>query len=406
MPRGAVRVVTFLLALLAAGFAVPSAAGVSGELRVLYVLATWGPTPFTGGDAERVARETDAFFQTSSSGRLSMPGSVVGPIVLPRAVFDSCDATVMRTHVPSSTVAGYDRVLFATPHAQECRFAGLASSNEALLNGRLDVLLAVHTLGLAHANSWHCIALGCTVDEYGNVFSVMGGGSGDFNAYEKARLGWLNALVRPRGQGTHEIGPIEGPTRLPQALLVTTAASEFWFEYRGRATPSFDGDSEQPPGVAVIAGPASGSQASPYPDPNILLPNPSGGGRWAYTRGEAFAQRDVFTVVVERHGPESASLRFQWLDRVAPARPRLRVQATGRGRVEVSWGRARERESGVETYTLLSDRRIAGVFDATLVGPTSRATLRLARGSHRVSVFATDRAGNRGLATSVRVRVR
>jgi hypothetical protein len=408
MPQRAARVVVLLVASLTAGFVVPSATGVSGELRVLYVLATWGPTPFTRADAEHVARETDAFFQASSSGRLSMPGFVVGPILLPRAVFDSCNATTIRNEAPRSTLAGYDRVVLVTPLVDACRFAGEARATEVLLNGRLDTALAVHelghTLGLDHANSWHCIALGCTVDEYGNPFSVMGGGSGDFNAYEKAKLEWLNGLVRARGDATYEIGPIEGPPTLPQALVVTTAASEFWIEYRGRATPSFAGDSEQPPGVAVIAGPAPGSQMSPYPDGNILLPNPSGGARVAYTTGESFAQRDVFTVVVEGHTSESAALGFEWLDRVAPNRPRLHVRAKGRGRIEVSWGRARERGSGVETYTVLSNGQVAGVFDAK--HPGSSATLSLSRGTHRVSVYATDRAGNRSIATSARVRVR
>ena len=325
MPRGTARVVIFLLALLTAGFAVPSATGVSGEIRVRYVLATWGPMPFTHADAERVARETDAFFQASSSSRLLMPGSVVGPVLLPRTVFDSCNATTIRSEVPASTLAGYSRVALVTPHVQACRFAGEARPTEVLLNGQLHAALAIHELGhtleLDHANSWHCIALGCTVDEYGNPFSVMGEGSGDFNAYEKAKLEWLNGPLHARGNASYEIGPIEGPTTLPQALIVTTAASEFWFESRGRPTPSFRGDSEQPPGVAVIAGPAAGSQLSPYPDGNILLPNPSGGARFAYTAGESFVQRDVFTVVVERHAPEGATLRLEWLDQGRPEPP-------------------------------------------------------------------------------------
>jgi hypothetical protein len=401
----------FLVALLTAGFLVPSAAGASGELRVLYVLATWGPMPFTHADAERVATETDAFFRASSTDRLSMAGSVVGPIQLPRAVFDSCDATTLRNEAPPSTFVGYDRIAFVTPFVEACRFAGEANPTEVLLNGRLSTPLAVHelghTLGLGHAHGWHCIALGCTIAEYGNVFSVMGDGRGDLNAYEKAELGWLTGLVRPIRQATYEIGPIEGSTTLPQALVVRTASSEFWFESRGRPTPSFLGDTEQPAGIAVMAGPAEGdqAQASPYPRGNILLSHPSGGTRFAYTTGESFVQRDVFTVVVERHAPESATLRFEWLDRVPPARSRLRVRKTGGRRVDVSWDRARERGSGVETYTVLVDGRAARVVDGQLPYLSSSATLRLSRGTHRVGVFATDRAGNRGGTTSVRVRV-
>jgi hypothetical protein len=335
-----------------------------------------------------------------------MPGSVTGPTLLPRTVFDSCDATTIRRQSPAATFAGHSRVVFVTPPVEACRFSGKAESTEVLLNGRLEVLLAVHelghTLGLAHANSWYCIALGCTVDEYGSAFSPMGSGGGDFNAYEKAELGWLNALERPRGDATHVIGPIEGPTTLPQALVVTTATSEFWFESRGTPTPSFTGDSEQPAGVVVIAGPAPDARSSPYPAGNLVLPHQAGEERFAYTAGEAFVQPDVFRVTIERHARESAALRFEWLDRVAPAAPRVVARAAGRGRVAISWRLPRERGSGVDTYSVLADGRVARVVRSAA---GTSMTLRLARGAHRVGVFATDRAGNRSLATSVRVRV-
>ena len=52
-----------------AGQANASSRDVSGELRVLYALVTWGPTPFAPPDAERVAAETADFFDSSSGGR-------------------------------------------------------------------------------------------------------------------------------------------------------------------------------------------------------------------------------------------------------------------------------------------------------------------------------------------------
>lgn len=404
--------VVLVVALLAVGLFVPSAAAVSGELRVLYVLATWGPTAFTAAEVEAVAAETDEFYRASSSGRLSMLGTVVGPVVLRRGAFDRCDATTLRDEAPPLLVAGFDRVAFVTPLVQSCRFAGKASSTEVVLNGRLTLPLVVHelghTLGLGHAHSWHCIALGCTVDEYGNPFSMMGDGAGDFNAYEKAGLDWLTGVVRPRENATHEIGPIEGPTTLPQALVVTTATSEFWFESRGRATPSFLGESQQPAGIAVIAGHGrgAGAERSEYPGRNILLPGPSGRARVAYAPGESFVEPDVFRVLVERHAPESAALRFEWLDAVAPARSRLVARPLGGRRVGVSWNRARERGSGVESYTVLVDGRAARVIggDDPVLRPSTM--LRLTRGAHRVGVFATDRAGNRGATTLVSVRVK
>ena len=404
------RRITAIIAALAAAVAVPGAEAVTGELRTLYVLATWGPTPFPHADVQRVAAETDAFFRSSSSGRLSMPGSVAGPIQLPRAVFDSCDATVLRNEAPPSLFTGFDRVAFVTPVVDACPFFGEANPTEVLLNGRLFRSLAVHelghTLGLGHASRWHCPGTGCTVDEYGNGFSVMGGGDGDFNVYEKFRLDWLTGIARARANATYEIGAVEGPTALPQAFVVRTAASEYWFESRGLATPSFNGGPEQPAGVAVIAGPGSGSDSSPYPRENLLLPNARGGARYAYLPGESFVVPRIFRVFVERHARESAALRLEWLDRVAPTRPKLRARATGRGRVRLTWEPSRERGSGVDRYTLVVDGR--GVRAVTQEVPliSWEARLRLAPGRHRVGVYATDRAGNRGRVASVQLRVR
>lgn len=406
---GRLRALTVLLTALASMTFVPSAAAVSGELRVLYVLATWGPTPFTSADLERVAAEADAFFQASSSGRVSMPGSVGSPVRLPRPVFDNCDATALRDATAPSTFTGYDLVVFVTPTVSTCQFHGEANPTEVLLNGELFTALAVHelghTLGLGHASRWDCAGRQCELNEYGSGFSVMGGGLGDFNAFEKAKLEWLTDAVRPEGNATLEIGPIEGPTMLPQALVVTTAQSEFWFESRGRATQSFLGGSEQSAGVAVVAGPANGATASPYPREDLLLPNPAGGGRHAYATGEAFVQQGAFRVLVEQHSTASAALRFEWLDHVAPAPPLLHVR-TMRGRVRLSWDPASERGSGVETYTVLADGRTVRTLDGQIPYLNSSTVVRLPRGVHRVGVFATDRAGNRGRAASVRVRVR
>jgi hypothetical protein len=409
LPRRATRCAAILCAVVASGLLVPSAGAAAGELRVLYVQATWGPTPFSEADLERVAAETDAFFRASSSGRLSMPGSTVGTLRLPRAVFDSCDATVLRNASPASTFAGFDRIVFVTPSVPGCQFLGEANPTEVLLNGDVFMALAAHelghTLGLGHASRWDCAGGSCSVDEYGGEFSVMGGGAGDLNAFEKAKLEWLTGVARPSSSATYEIGPVEGVTALPQALVVTTAASEFWFETRGDPTPAFLGAAVQPAGVAVLAGPANGAVASPYPRDNLLLPNPRGSGRFTYARGETFTSPGAFRVTVEEHSREGAVLAFAWIDRTAPGRTAIDVDVLRRGRVRLTWDPAPERGSGVQTHTVVADGRAVRVLDGQVPYLNSSVTLRLASGVHRLGVFATDRAGNRGRLAAARVRV-
>ena len=57
------------VSLVLVGLAAPSAAAVTGEMRTLYVLATWGPVPFSNEDLLRVGTETDAFFRGATSAR-------------------------------------------------------------------------------------------------------------------------------------------------------------------------------------------------------------------------------------------------------------------------------------------------------------------------------------------------
>ena len=379
-------------------------------MRTVYVLTSWTQqSPFTTAETERVAAETDAFFRASSSGRFAMPGSVAGPIQLPRSVFNSCDPTVLRNAAPQSLFEGFDRAVLITPRVDACQFGGWANPTEVLLNGFLSRSISAHELGhtlpLGHASRWACGVRRCVIDEYGNPFSVMGNGGGDFDAYEKASLGWLTGVVRSEGDSTHEIGPIEGPTTLPQALVVSTASSEFWLESRGVPTPSFGGESVQPPGIVVVAGPGAGG-STVFPRANLLLQNPGGGARYAYQAGESFVRRGVFAVDVEAHGPDRALLRFRWLDKVAPLRPRLRARAVRKGRVRLTWDAPRERGSGVRSYEIRLDGNAVQVVDA---GPALfrwELTIRAPRGLHRLAVVATDRAGNRGRAASARVRVR
>lgn len=390
--------------------ALPASAQTTGQLRVLFALTTWGPTPFTLADAERVLAESDAYFRQQSSGRLTMTGGAVGWLRVPRATFDACNPDALRDATPPTTLAGYDRVVFVTPTVPACRFLGLAGATDVVLNGGLFMTLATHelghTLGLGHASLWDCSGSRCAVAEYGNPFSVMGSGGGDLNAYEKSQLGWLAGTISPEGDANYEIGPVEGPTTMPQALVVRTASSDFWIESRGIPTPSFRGTSAQPAGVAVIATPALGVVPSPYPQENLLLRNPDGGQRYAYSSGETARQSGLFSVTVERHSRESAVLRFQWLDRTAPGRPRLRARAAGGGRVRLTWSRTTERGSGVRSYAIVADGRTVTTIDGTLPSGIWEATLRLRRGWHRVGVFGTDRAGNRGRAATVRLRVR
>lgn len=297
-----------VVVLLSAGLLVPSAGAVSGEFRVLYVLATWGPATFGAAEVELVAAQTDEFFQASSSERFSMPGTVVGPVTLRRAAFERCDATSLRNDAPAALTAGYDRIAFVTPVVPSCRFAGKAEPTEVLLNGRLSVPLAVHelghTLGLGHARSTRCIAAptrsGCDVDETGDPFSPMGSGTLDFSAYEKFVLGWIPPQPYVTKRARYTLASPAVKTTLPHALIVQTEEGTWWIEYRPIVR-----------GLVVRLVTERVGGRSPFAMGTILIANPTRAGRPWVAQGESYRIPASFRMTLERAGTARATVRFR-----------------------------------------------------------------------------------------------
>ena len=229
---------------------VPAAA--VGEMRVLVIRATWGPTP---GDEARVAAElaeAAAFFRRASFGKLDVSFEITPWVraydnmaICPTAEDEederrSALGAISRLARIAAASAGYDplaydRVVFLLPD-RVCGFPGLGVRGEVLLANpnELSWLGIVHelghTLGLAHATSSAC-ARGCRVLRYGDHLSPMGQGYVDFSAFEKNQLGWLSGTIAARRSGSYAIGAVDDTTPLPQALIVPAAHGEYWLEY-------------------------------------------------------------------------------------------------------------------------------------------------------------------------------
>jgi hypothetical protein len=111
---------------------------------------------------------------------------------------------------------------------------------------------------------------------------------------------------------------------------------------------------------------------------------------------------NVFEVTVERNDVAGASLRFAWLDRAAPPRPRLIARAKrGRG-VRLAWEPSVDRGSGRVGYVLVVDGRDVRRLRVSAF----TAAVSLGRGVHRVGIAALDRAGNRSRTSLIRVTIR
>lgn len=414
MVRRLVPVALVALSLAVVPAAQPAYGGhVLGPQRILVALVTWGPQPLARGDVQTIVfDQVDAFYRSMSYGKVSLTGTVTPWL----RAFDGpvhCNLPLVRSSgLAAAAAAGYDpakfdRVVFVHPE-QDCPWSGVTQAATVFLNGVVTTHLVAHELGhsfgLGHANLTDCKRHGCGALEYGDPYDTMGIGSGDFSAKAKFDLGWLTNVSRAARNGVYQLAPIERPSKLPQALVLTTANDQYWIEYRGR--PAQNDDGQQTAGAGVII------RVSPSPDlndfgstgiPNLLLSNPDGRHRPDLAHGDRFVDAGAFRLTVLQASDGRARLRFRWTDATAPRTPRFTAALVG-GRVQVMLDSAHESGSGVLRYDITLDRRapLSVRTDATDEPVQIGKPL---PGTHTVKVVVFDRAGNRSPAAVHRLRV-
>jgi hypothetical protein len=304
-----------LVALLAITTPHSASADTSGWTRVLVVLATSGPRPYTVAEVDRTMRAADRYLRTASLGRVRLKIDVTPWL----AAFDAdpgCGGLTQDRFsalvAPAKALAaraGYDvsrygEVIYAIA-ASHCGFDGEAWDHEVMLTRRPSLRLVVHelghTLGLAHAQASDCpFAARCGVDETGDPLSPMGSGMLDFSAYEKATLGWI---PHPPHVHTARLYGLAVPTirtTFPQTLVVETKAGRCWIEYRSRP---FRG--------LVVRFVDRTQTALPFATPSVLIRNPTKGGRPWVAPGESYRIPGSFRATLLRAGTTQAQVRFR-----------------------------------------------------------------------------------------------
>src|SRR5262249_27243972 len=138
------------------------------------------------------------------------------------------------------TLSNYPRRVYGFPHVSACNWLGLGTigggsavnPSRAWVNGTYTAPVVAHEMGhnfgLDHSHSNTCDSTGCVVTDYGDDHDVMGSytSGGQFNAYQKEHLGWLNYGTSPPIQTVSAVGPytIEAyetePGGLPKAIEV------------------------------------------------------------------------------------------------------------------------------------------------------------------------------------------
>jgi hypothetical protein len=313
VPRAPLVVVAALLATLIVQSA---GAVVKGDERVLVVLATSGPKPYTVADVEQTAAQAGKFFSTASFGQVhlrvdvtpwlaafnSNPGcgggtnrsleSVVAPA---RAAADQAGFDAAR----------YDDVVYTIADSQ-CGFHGVTWGHEVMLTRQPNLQLIVHELGhafgLGHAQASDCITSAglCGLDETGDPFSPMGSGTVDFSVYEKVTLGWIHPQPHVTAAKSYALAPAATTSKLAQALIVDTEAGAWWIEYRSQ------------PFRGLFFRFVDGSVVpSPFAESAVLIRKLTKAKRPWLVRGESFRIPGSFRVTLTKAGDGRAEVRFR-----------------------------------------------------------------------------------------------
>jgi hypothetical protein len=209
------------------------------------------------------ATSTNAYYQEQSFGARSLTGiqradgDVFGwfPINASRTTCDYVGwGNLARAAAQAAGVnlTGYAHVIHYFPRSPNCGWSGVGQlpGRYTWINGSSSSTIAHelgHNFGVHHASSLTCldsagarvsISGSCTSSEYGDPYDVMGRGYRHMNAYQKGRLGFLeaaNTVTAPAG-GTFTIAPLEQKATGAQVLRIPIRATApplyYYVEFR------------------------------------------------------------------------------------------------------------------------------------------------------------------------------
>jgi hypothetical protein len=244
-----------------------------GELRTLLILVNFSdaPTqPYTPEVARSVMFDTTSrFYLENSFQQTWLSGDVAGWFTI-ATTSTVCDMYAVATQAEAAAsaaginVAAYQHRVYAFPQNDACLFWGRSTvggnPSQAWINGDFELGVTAHELGhglgLWHSHAMDCdtaaVGANCTTYEYGDNVDMMGGSSryAHFNAFQKERLGWLNAGASPpittvEASGTYTLEAYELAGPGPKALKILksvdpTTGERTWYYVESRQAIGFD----------------------------------------------------------------------------------------------------------------------------------------------------------------------
>ena len=253
-----------------------------GALRTLVILVNFSDDPaqpYTVDDAHAALfGVTSSFFLENSYQQSWLDGDVYGWFTIPVSS-TVCDYTTIANAARNAALAAganltaYDHLVYAFPQ-NTCQWWGLSSvggaPSQSWINGSFELAVLGHELGhglgLYHAHALDCgtAPVGsvmtttfppapgtCFMIEYGDVIDMMGSAyPGHYSAFQKERLGWLNAGLSPpvttiTTSGTYTLEPLEIQSGSTKALKILKSqdpatGARTWYYVEARQPIGFD----------------------------------------------------------------------------------------------------------------------------------------------------------------------
>ncbi|MGQ0826362.1 MAG: hypothetical protein ACT4OX_15250 [Actinomycetota bacterium] len=402
-----------------------TATAVTGTKRVAVLMVNFrddDSTPYTTSDVRNVlfgaTGSVDAFYRSSSDGKVSISGDVFGWYELPSRSI-SCqyitweqDAREKATRA-GVNLAGYDHVIVEFPRTPSCRWDGLGyiGGVTSFINGAPDMYTAAHELGhnfgAEHASAARCtspaggpvtLSASCQRDEYGDPYSVMGHGLRTHTAVHAARYGWIPAQSIT-ADGQYHLAPLHAGAH-PQLLRVARpfSTSTLDLDLRANYAPfdAFSATDTATKGVSIRLN----ERSSPKPQLLDMTPATSSMTDGALLAGQTFV--DPITglrITTDRIDATGATvtITFPKPDPTPPsAPPNLRVVATHSTTVELAWDNATDNDLVLD-YDVARD----SVVVARTALPRFTDTGLSPGTTHTWAVRARDRSTNLGPAATV-----
>jgi hypothetical protein len=391
----------------------------SDDISQPYTPATAAAVAFGNGNAAA------NLFEEESRGAVTVTGQVFGWYTIPSSKADCANVFTWSNQARDAATAagvdltGFTNFVYAFPKASSCGWAGLGAmpGGESWNNGAFVLRVVAHELGhnfgVHHASSLDCTSGGvrvslsatCTSSEYGDPFTVMGGGSSEHDhATHLGQFGWLPASeIQTVGPGgPYALGSVlDGPAGSKRLLRIDRHdGTWFYLDLRSVHGPYFDDFAAGAPAVTGVTVRISPDAPSPYynvrqtqlvdttPATATYLDAPLASGQ---TLVDPSSGLEITTLTVA-----SGSATVQVVDPIAPGAPsNVKATPSSATAIGLTWTAASD-NVGVHHYRVLR----GGVDVGAPTGTSFNDTGLTQQTAYAYQVIAADGSGNEGPAAA------